>query len=111
MRHILSHLLPALLALALATAPAMLRADDDGDGNEGATLDAVHEAVENGTLKSLTDLKTIVKDRFPGDIVRIEPHRKHGVFTYEFKVLQDDGRLVEIEMDAASGRILETENE
>ncbi len=49
--------------------------------------------------------------RFPGDIVRIEPRLRHGAFTYEFKVLQADGRLVELHMDARTGRILKTENE
>lgn len=107
MRH--SFPTSALLALLLALASAPVHADDDGD--EGETLDAVHEAVEKGTLKPLPELKSIVGARFPGEIVRIEPHRKRGMITYEFKVLQEDGRLVEIEMDAASGRILETENE
>lgn len=102
-------LLAATAAALLTLAAAPLRADDDGD--EGETLDAVHEAVEKGMLKPLPDLKTIIKGRFPGEIVRIKPHRKQGIITYEFKVLQPDGRLVEIEMDAASGRILEVENE
>ncbi len=111
MRHPLFLSLPAVLLLAIMAAP--LRADDDGDGDgsTGDTLDAVHEAVEKGLLKPLPELKAIVVGEFPGDIVRIEPHRRHGTITYEFKVLQQDGRLVEIEMDAASGRILETENE
>ncbi len=109
MRPTLVASLSALLLLFLAAMPA--RADDDGDGDEGDTLDAVHEAVENGTVKPLPELKSIVAQHYPGDIVRIEPHRKHKAFIYEFKVLQPDGRLVEIEMDAASGRILETEDE
>ncbi|MBB4063293.1 PepSY domain-containing protein [Gellertiella hungarica] len=109
MRRYVSSLMIPLLLVAFAT--ATVRADDDGDGDDAETLDAVHEAVEKGVLKPLPELKKIIKARFPGDIVRISPHRKHGTFAYEFKVLQPDGRLVEIEMDAATGRILETENE
>ena len=51
------------------------------------------------------------RQRFKGDIVRVEPRRKHGRFLYKFKVLSPEGQLVEIEMDAASGAILEVENE
>lgn len=107
MRHLLRAAAAASLLLALTSLP--LHADDDGD--EGETLDAVHEAVEKGELKPLPELKAIISKDYPGEIVRIEPHRTSRRITYEFKVLRQDGRLVEIEMDAASGRILEVENE
>lgn len=96
---------------ALAFAGSLAHADDDDESDEGATLDAIQRGVENGTVKPLSDLKAIVAARFPGDIVRIEPRVRHGAFTYEFKVLQADGRLVEIHMDARTGAILKTENE
>lgn len=99
------------VCLALAIAVPLVHADDDPDGDERDTLDAIHRAVEDGSVKPLSDLKTIVSNRFPGEIVRIEPQRKRGTFTYEFKVLKADGRLVEIYVDAATGRILKTENE
>ncbi|MCD2174583.1 PepSY domain-containing protein [Rhizobium sp. C4] len=104
---------PSLLiaVAALALAGSLAHADSDDDGDEGVTLDAIQRAVENGTVRPLSDLKAIVAERFPGDIVRIEPRVRHGNFTYEFKVLQGDGRLVEIHMDARTGRILKTENE
>lgn len=107
MRHLFLAAGAAALLLTLAAAP--LRADDDGD--EGETLDAVHEAVERGEIRPLPELKGIIGKAYPGEIVRIEPHRRKDGIRYEFKVLRQDGRLLEIEMDAASGRILEVENE
>ncbi|MCD2179892.1 PepSY domain-containing protein [Rhizobium sp. C1] len=109
MRHPVPVLLSVILALALGGMQAL--ADGDRDSDDDDTLNAIHRAVEAGEIKPLSDLKAIVSRRFPGDIVRIEPHLKHGSFTYEFKVLQSDGRLVEIDMDAATGRVLKTENE
>ena len=97
------------IAFALALSGGMARADNDGDDDD--TIDAIHQAVEAGNVRPLPELKAIIAGRFQGDIVRIEPHRSHGAFTYEFKVLQRDGRLIEIELDAATGRILKTENE
>lgn len=109
MRHAVLSFLFAVAFLALAG--SLAHADDDDASGEDATLDAVQRGVENGTIKPLSELKAIIGARIPGDIVRIEPRVRHGVFTYEFKVLQGDGRLVEIHMDAATGRILKTENE
>lgn len=107
-------LLLPIVALSLAgllSVSTIAHADDDDDDMDGRTLDAVQEAVEKGAIKPFSELRAIVSRRFKGDIVRVEPHRKHGVFLYEFKVLSPEGQLVEIEMDAASGTILEVENE
>lgn len=107
-------LLMPIAALSLAgllSAGVPAHADDDGDDADGRTLDAVQAAVEKGTIKPFSELREIVIRRFKGDIVRVEPRRKHGGFLYKFKVLSPEGQLVEIEMDAASGRILEVENE
>ncbi len=109
MRAPVLSILFAVAAFALAVVSAY--ADDDDDTDEGARLDAIQRGVENGTVKPLSELKAIVAARFPGDIVRIEPRVRHGAFTYEFKVLQADGRLVELHMDARTGTILKTENE
>lgn len=109
MRHPVPFLLSALLALFLAG--SLAHAEGDHDSEDDETLDAIQKGVEAGTVKPLSDLKAIVSARFPGDIVRIEPRVRHGAFIYEFKVLQADGQLVEIHMDAATGRILKIENE
>lgn len=102
-------LAPLVLAALLHGAPA--HAEDDGDGDQDSRLEAMQEAVERGEIKSLATLKTIIRSHYPGDIVHISTSREHGRFRYEFRVLRKDGRLIEIELDAASGDILEVENE
>jgi len=109
--RILLIFIAALSLAGLLSAGKAARADDDGDDTDGRTLDAVQEAVEKGTIKPFSELREIVIRRFKGDIVRVEPRLTHGGFLYEFKVLSPEGQLVEIEMDAASGTILEVENE
>ena len=101
-----------MLSLAgLLSSAAIAHAEDEGDDADGRTIDAVQEAVEKGAIKPFSELRDIVSRRFRGDIVRVEPRRKHGIFLYKFKVLSPEGQLVEIEIDAASGTILEVENE
>lgn len=107
--HPFLRLAPLLLAVMLQGMPS--HAEDDGDGDKDNRLEAVQEAVERGEIKSLGALKDIVRAAYPGDIVHVSTHRDNGRFLYEFRVLRKDGRLIEIEMDAASGRILEAEND
>lgn len=101
----------ALVTLALTFQGAAARADDDGDGEQESRLEQMQEAVERGDIKSLGELKAIVRDMFPGEIVHVATSGGHGHYQYEFRVLRADGRLVDIEMDAASGKVLEVEND
>jgi len=74
-------------------------------------LDHVRDAVERGDIKSLAVLRRIVLSQIDGDIVSVKFKRERSQGTYEFKVLRADGHLVEAEIDAASGTILEIEND
>jgi uncharacterized membrane protein YkoI len=44
-----------------------------------------------------------------GEIVSISFEREHDLWVYEFKVVEPSGRLVEVYVDAASGRVLKRE--
>jgi uncharacterized membrane protein YkoI len=87
-------------------APAYADDDDDRVG-----MDEVMNAVRSGASLSLSEIRLRVADRISGEIVRVGVKRKHGILLYEVRVLKTDGKLVEAEVDAASGRILEIENE
>ncbi|SMD02849.1 PepSY domain-containing protein [Rhizobium sp. RU36D] len=102
---------PLLLALGLAAA-IIPKAWADGDHDwDDATRDSLHRRVERGEIKSLAALRAIVQDKVPGSIVSTKLSTDDGRITYEFRVLRPDNRMVEIELDAASGAILEMENE
>lgn len=82
------------------------RADDDDVG-----MDEVMNAVRSGASLPLAEIRTRISARIDGEIVRVEVKREHDRLVYEVRVLKVDGKLVEVEVDAASGRILEIENE
>jgi len=71
----------------------------------------IRELVRRGEIISL---ETIL-ERFPpeeyGKLLDLEFEREHGVVIYEFKFLRIDGQIVEIEVDARNGQILEQEIE
>ncbi|MGV8938043.1 MAG: PepSY domain-containing protein [Allorhizobium sp.] len=80
-------------------------------GHDDDDLEHVRDAVERGDIKSLAVLRRIVLSQVDGDIVATKFKREKSRGTYEFKILRADGHLVEAEIDAASGTILEIEND
>lgn len=104
----------AALILGFAFGGAVVaRADDDhrkvqqgDDAREG-----IRRGVGNGSIKSLAALRRIVQARFDGQIVSTKFDWEDGRAVYEFRILAANDRLIEVEVDAASGDILEVENE
>ena len=71
--------------------------------------DSARRAVELGEALPLVDILAKVRRDLGGEIVSISFEREHGLWVYEFKVLEPSGRLVEVYVDAASGRVLKRE--
>lgn len=78
----------------------------DDDAREG-----IRRGVDSGSIKSLATLRRIVQQRFDGQIVSTKFDVEDGRPVYEFRILGGNDRLIEVEIDAASGDILEVENE
>jgi uncharacterized membrane protein YkoI len=56
---------------------------------------------------SLDEAANMVQARFHARVVRAESHDAGGKLIYRFKLLTDDGRVFTVQIDAATGRILE----
>lgn len=71
----------------------------------------IRELVRQGEI---LPLETILK-RFPsneyGKLLDLEVEREHGTVVYEIEFLRADGRIIEVEVDARNGTILEQEIE
>ena len=101
-RHFLFQSLhSALAATLLAALPA--RADDDDDDDDH---DRARRAVEQGRALPLRVVLDQVERQFQGRAVNVELEREHGRLIYEIRLLQADGRVVKLEVDAASGAVL-----
>jgi uncharacterized membrane protein YkoI len=70
--------------------------------------EAARAAVERGEIKPLAELLGQVKDKLPGDITGVELERRHGTWLYEFRVIDEAGRLFDVYVDAKSGEIRRT---
>jgi len=91
----------ALLALAAGlaiVAPLASRADE-------RERDAVREAVQRGEIRSLSDILAAIRGKLPGEVAGTEIERKDGRWVYEFRVVDDKGRLFEVYVDAQTSKI------
>ena len=90
------------LAAALTTlAPPPLRADEHG-------RDEVRHAVDRGEIRSLADVLAAIRGKLPGEIAGVEIERENGRWLYEFRVIDDQGRLFEVYVDARTATIERT---
>lgn len=93
--------LPLLLALFLLPLPA--GGQDSGD--------AARAAVERGEILPLARILAEVQRVHPGQLVETELEIEDGMHIYEIEILTPDGRLIEVEVDAATGAILAVDDE
>jgi uncharacterized membrane protein YkoI len=95
---------PATLA---TVSPTPAAASKPGDH------DYAREAVRRGEILPITRILPIVQQRVPGDVIEIElDSHDHGRrIEYEIKVLTASGRVIEVKVDARTGRIREIEED
>jgi uncharacterized membrane protein YkoI len=97
------HLRPMLLGIALAavlTTAAVCAESHDQD--------AARQAVESGEIRPLADILAAVRGQLPGEVVGVEIESKKGHWIYEFRVLDRNGHVFEVFVDARSGEIDKT---
>jgi uncharacterized membrane protein YkoI len=104
-----------LAAAALLGASAPARADEQGDrtgrADHSQDLDHIRDLVRAGKLLPLTTLRQRVLEKWPGELIGVTVDDEQSAIVYEFRILDDTGKMIEVEVDAATGRILEVENE
>jgi uncharacterized membrane protein YkoI len=103
-----SRLAAMALCLGLLVNVGIARAHDD---NDTVDYDQIRKAVQDGKLLPLATIKAEVEARWPGEIIGVSISREHGLTLYELRILNAEGRLIEVEVNAADGAIVEVENE
>lgn len=106
MSRIFAALLALLLCASLAPVPTV--GDEPDDMLRG--LDA-------GKLVPLTDILAKVRRIAPGKVIDVEleydddsdDDRLHGRWIYEIEVLTERNQVIELELDAETGQLLEIE--
>lgn len=97
--------LALLLALSPVVAPGAAADDDEDDHDRARAL------AERGAIRPLAEVLARLAREVPGDVVGIDLDEDDGRYEYEFTVVTPDGRVFEVEMDAATLRILDVEED
>ncbi len=87
--------------LALPAVQAIGSADHDRDH------DRARAAVQAGQVLPLPTLLERLQRSHPGQVLELELELDKGRWIYEIKLLQADGQLLKLELDAATAQVLE----
>ena len=102
MRRFFRRGLAAALLATLAAAGA--RADDIGP-------EMARKLLSEGRIRPLAEILEVVKAAVPGETVEVELELDDGIYVYEVKQLNSEGRVKEIKTDAATGKIVKIEDD
>jgi uncharacterized membrane protein YkoI len=92
--------------IVLVLLPTVLAAEEPA-----SDADLARDAVARGEILPLSDILPSLAAEFGGEILDLELEVEDGLRVYEFEILTDDSRLIEVEVNAATGEILEVEDE
>jgi uncharacterized membrane protein YkoI len=68
--------------------------------------DDARHAVERGDIRPLAEILATVRDKLPGEVVRVEIEQRDGHWRYEFRTIDPQGRLFDVFVDARTGDVV-----
>ncbi|MBC9248169.1 PepSY domain-containing protein [Paracoccus sp. 11-3] len=69
------------------------------------------DAVQDGEILPLADILAELNKTHPGEVVEVELEYDFGRRVYEIELITPEGLLIEVDLDAATGKILEVEED
>ncbi|WP_260291826.1 PepSY domain-containing protein [Sedimenticola hydrogenitrophicus] len=67
--------------------------------------------LESGEILSLEQILANVRAEYPGRPLEVKLEQKKGALIYEIELLDDDGKVWELKLDAVTGELLKRERE
>ena len=92
-----------LAILVFATGPAL--ADEDIDQNKAQALR------EQGVILPLEDILRAVQKSKHGRVMEVELEKKHGRYIYEIEIVDVNGKVWEMKIDASDGSLISREQD
>lgn len=96
-----------LFALFLALTPQMA----GGERMHGTDVELARDLVERGEILPLARVLDLLEQQHPGQVTEVELEFSDGILVYEVDLITTDGRLIEVDMNAATGNIVDIDEE
>ncbi len=96
-----------IIAMALIFATLGLTAPPASHAGEDPAT--VRKLRDSGEIRPLEEISARAKEAKPGDILETELDRSGGRYIYEIEILDKDGRVWELELDASTAELLKME--
>ena len=95
------------LAFALAAASIILACAWPISGHAGPSdHEQARLALQQGKVLPLRTVIDQVEQQYQGQVIKVEFEREDGIFIYEIRLLQADGKVAKLEIDARDGRLI-----
>lgn len=91
-----------LLTLALLLAPVAA----GGQAQIPSDFELARDAVERGEILPLAEVLSRLQTSHPGRVIEVELEYSETILVYEVELVTGDGRLIEVDMNAATGEIV-----
>jgi uncharacterized membrane protein YkoI len=76
---------------------------------DSRTQDELRQDVERGSIRPLSEILTAVREKLPGDVVKVEVEHHGADWVYELRVLDRQGRIFKVYVDARTAQIQRVE--
>ena len=96
-----------LLTLALLIAPTFA----GGQSQIPPDFELARDAVARGEILPLAEVLSRLQTSHPGRVIEVELEYSHDILVYEVELVTGDGRLIEVDMNAATGEIVGMDEE
>ena len=80
--------------------------DDDGEKDDDRDSSKIRNAVKRGEAESLGKILPNVRRKYPGKVINIRLTGRGSNLTYRIRLISRDNKLMEIRVDAQSGKII-----
>jgi uncharacterized membrane protein YkoI len=104
------HLLGLLAAFAALWAGQAV-AGDSHEAESDHDQDRAFEAVQRGEVLPLDKVLAGLGQRHPGELIGVELERREGRWIYEVRLIDANGRLIDLDIDARTGKVMQPEGE
>ncbi len=88
------------LLSVFASASMVVPVMADGDHLEARRL------LQSGEVMSLESILDKIRGRYPGRVIEVELEKKHGQIVYEIEIIDDNGRVHELYVNARNGELI-----